>query len=58
MNEKEFYENAKSGAWESLKSCAEFYANHFMHPHQTIIIDQNGIELLDGQRADAFELND
>ena len=58
MNEKEFYEKAKNGAWESLKSCAEFYAKHFMHPHQTIIITQNGIELLEGQQATPFKLND
>ena len=55
---KKLQKTIKDGAWNNLKSCAEFYAKHCMHPHQTIIITQNGIELLEGQRVAPFELVD
>lgn len=45
-------------AWNSLVSVAEFYAQRCMNPHQTIIITQNGIELLSGDKAKSFELLD
>ena len=48
----------EEGAWNSLVSCAKFYAQNCMHPHETIIITQTGIELLEGQKAKPFELKD
>lgn len=41
--------------WERLKKVAEEYAQKHMHPHKTIVITQQGIELSEGEKASPFE---
>ena len=58
IKEQEEYQKEKQQCWERLKRIAEEYAQKYMHPHMTIIIDQRGIEELEGAKADRFELLD
>ena len=44
--------------WARLKEAAEEYAQKHMHPHKTIIITQQGIELLEGEKASPLETLD
>lgn len=44
--------------WVELCEIAEKFAKENMNPHQTIIITQNGIELLDGAKAKPFKVVD
>lgn len=44
--------------WRRLKEAAKEYAQKHMHPHKTIVITQQGIELLEGEKASQFELLD
>lgn len=44
--------------WDRLKKVAEEYAQKYMHPHKSIIITQQGIELLEGEKANPFKLPD
>lgn len=49
---------SEAECWERLKKVAEEYAQKHMHPHKTIIITQQGIELSEGEKASPFELLD
>lgn len=58
IKEREEFQKEKKQCWEKLKRIAEEYAQKYMHPHMTIIIDQRGIEELEGAKADRFKLLD
>lgn len=58
MNKKSQDKRTKDIVWDALTRIAQEYAQKYMNPHQTIIIDQTGIELLDGEKASPFKLLD
>ena len=48
----------KSELWNKLKKVAEEYAQKYMNPHKVIVIDQNGIQEYEGNKADEFKVVD
>lgn len=58
VEEYEEYQRQRIKCWAKLKIVAEEYAQKYLHPHMAIIIDQRGIEELEGVTIDKFELLD
>lgn len=44
--------------FEIFSKQAEEFIQKWGHPHRKIVIDQNGIEIVDGVKAKPFELKD